>query len=282
MEKQKEYLLGICQQLSEYIDENGKDTVREGRFLDWPSSDNPEAVDAGVQALHILAVEDLGKIFDTLGKTEAAEKCRRDLERLRGYKTECSDSKQAAALMVLAGLKDAKTANTEILSINGAERMSTFLGYYILKARAMAGDYEGCVECIKEYWGGMLKLGATTFWEDFNIEWLKEAGRIDELLPEGKIDVHASYGGYCYKGHRHSFCHGWASAVTAWLSEFVLGVQIMELGCKQIKIEPHLGNLKWVEGSYPTPYGDIKISHQKKDDGKIESVIKAPEEVKIL
>lgn len=41
------------------------------------------------------------------------------------------------------------------------------MGYYILTARAMAGDYEGCLEAIREYWGGMLSLGATTFWEDF-------------------------------------------------------------------------------------------------------------------
>ncbi|MEJ7684339.1 MAG: hypothetical protein WKG06_42120 [Segetibacter sp.] len=27
----------------------------------------------------------------------------------------------------------------------------------------------------------MIKLGATTFWEDFNINWLPNASRIDEL-----------------------------------------------------------------------------------------------------
>lgn len=282
LERQKEYLKGVCERLSEFIDESGKDTVCEGRFLDWPSSDNSKAVDAGVQALHILACESLKKIFDALGEKEFSDKCSKDIKHLKKCKVECKDSKQAAALMVLAGMKEAQTVNEEVLSRNGAEGMSTFLGYYILKARALAGDYEGCLKCIKEYWGGMLSLGATTFWEDFNIAWMKDAGRIDELLTEGKKDVHAIYGGYCYKGHRHSLCHGWASAVTAWLSEYVLGVQIMEPGCKKIKIEPHLGNLKWVEGSYPTPYGEVEISHKRTTDGKIESTVKAPKEIEIL
>ena len=79
----------------------------------------------------------------------------------------------------------------------------------------------------------MLDLGATTFWEDFDIKWLDNAARIDELVPEGKVDVHRSYGDFCYKGFRHSFCHGWASGPTAWLSEHVLGISIVEPGCKR-------------------------------------------------
>ncbi len=42
----------------------------------------------------------------------------------------------------------------------------------------------------------MLDVGATTFWEDFNMEWLPDAGRIDELVPAGKKDIHGDYGAY--------------------------------------------------------------------------------------
>ena len=58
-----------------------------------------------------------------------------------------------------------------------------------------------------------------TFWEDFNIEWTKNAARIDELVPEGKVDVHQSYGDYCYKGFRHSLCHGWSAGVLQFIKE---------------------------------------------------------------
>jgi hypothetical protein len=160
--------------------------------------------------------------------------------------------------------------------------MSTFYGYYMLKARAQAGDYQGAIDNIREYWGSMLDLGATTFWEDFDIDWMKNAARIDEVVPAGKVDVHTSYGGYCYKELRHSFCHGWASGPTSWLTQYVLGVNVLEPGCKKIRIEPHLGDLKWVKGTFPTPYGVVKIEHKKMSDGTVRTEIDAPREVRVL
>ena len=97
-----------------------------------------------------------------------------------------------------------------------------------------------------------------------------------------KVDVHRTYGDYCYKGFRHSLCHGWASGPTAWLSRHVLGVQVLEPGCKKVRIEPHLGNLKWVEGTFPTPHGDIRIRHEIGADGRVKSDIQAPEGVEIV
>lgn len=281
IEKQKDYLAGILDQLSANIDEKGQDTVVEGRFLDWPSDGKKVIVDAGVQAIHYLATESLRKIFTLLDDRERVVQCEEDLKKLASYPVDYEDSKQAAALLVLAGLKDADEVNEKLLAKGGAKGMSTFMGYYILTARAMAGDYEGCLSCIREYWGGMLALGATTFWEDFDVEWMKNASRIDELPQEGKVDVHGTYGGYCYTGYRHSFCHGWASGATPWLSENVLGIKVLEPGCKKVKVEPHLGDLDYAKGSYPTPYGDIYVSHVKLEDGTIETKVKAPEGVEI-
>jgi hypothetical protein len=159
--------------------------------------------------------------------------------------------------------------------------MSTFYGYYVLQARALAGDYQGAMDCIRQYWGAMLDLGATTFWEDFDLDWTQNAGRIDELVPAGKKDIHGDFGNYCYKGFRHSLCHGWASGPTAWLSEHVLGVGVVESGCRVVRIEPHLGDLTWVEGTFPTPMGVIKVRHDKQADGTIRSDIQAPAGVRI-
>jgi len=281
LEKQREYLEGVAEQLSQYIDENGQDTVREGRFLDWPSEGKAKVVDAGVQAIHVWAVESLKKIFGILGDEKWVKKCEADLKKLRSYETDYEDSKQAAALLVINGMKDATEVNEKLLKQGGARGMSSFMGYYILTARAMAGDYQGCLECIREYWGGMLSLGATTFWEDFDVRWLENASRIDEFPEEGKVDVHGTYGDFCYVGYRHSFCHGWASGATPWLSENVLGIQVMEAGCRKVKIEPHLGDLEWAEGTYPTPYGTIRVEHRKMKDGSIDTRIDAPKEIEI-
>lgn len=57
----------------------------------------------------------------------------------------------------------------------------------------------------------MLDMGATTFWEDFDMDWMENAARIDQIVPAGKKDIHGDYGAYCYRGFRHSLCHGWAS-----------------------------------------------------------------------
>ncbi len=277
---QADYLKGLSDQLSEHIDSEGKDTVTQGRFLDWPSNDNPVVTDAGVQAIHYLAADSLEKLFKALGEKEYAERCAEDKKRLVRYETDYQEAKQAAALLVLAGLKDADKVNEELLRKNGAAGMSTFMGYYILAARAAAGDYTGCLESIREYWGGMLKLGATTFWEDFDVEWMKNAAPIDRLPEEGEVDVHKTYGRYCYQGYRHSFCHGWASGATAWMSEYVLGVKILEPGCKKVKITPHLGDLDWVEGTYPTPLGEIHIRAEKTAEGT-RVCINAPEGVTV-
>jgi len=86
----------------------------------------------------------------------------------------------------------------------------------------------------------MLDLGATTFWEDFNLEWTSNAARIDELVPAGKKDIHGDYGAYCYLGFRHSLCHGWASGPTAWLSQNVLGVKPLTPGCQRVRVAPQL------------------------------------------
>ena len=117
----------------------------------------------------------------------------------------------------------------------------------------------------------------------FHTDWLKEdVAPITELVPAGKKDIHGDFGAYCYQGFRHSLCHGWASGPTAWLSQHVLGVEIVEPGYKVVRINPNLGNLEWVEGAVPTPYGDIKISHRKDADGKVVSKVDAPSGVTVI
>jgi len=282
LREQQTYITTLLCHLMTLIDEKGKEKLDGNRFLDWPSSENRKGVDAGLQALMLMAMNAGAEMAQALGDATLASQCKDAAKKLARYVPEHNDSKQGAALMAIAGLMDAKKADREVLSVGGSKNYSTFYGYYMLEALAKAGNYQEALDRISEYWGAMLDLGATTFWEDFNIEWTKNAARIDELVPEGKIDVHSSYGDYCYKGFRHSLCHGWASGPTAWLSRYVLGVQVVEPGCKTVRIEPHLGNLKWVEGSFPTPYGDIRIRHEKGMDGRVKSDIQAPEGVKII
>lgn len=61
-----------------------------------------------------------------------------------------------------------------------------------------------------------------------------------------------------------------------------LGVQIVEPGAKVVRIVPHLGDLEWAEGTFPTPNGIIKIHHKKQKDGTIYSHIEAPAGTTVL
>jgi len=282
LKQQKSYLVALLHLLAAKIDENGKENLDGGRFLDWPSSENKEAVHAGLQSMMVMTFQAGAELCLVLDDMKTAKLCNSSVEKLKKHIPSMAGSKQAAALLSLSGLITPEKANTELLARDGVHNMSTFYGYYMLKARAQAGDYQGAIDNIREYWGSMLDLGATTFWEDFDIDWMKNAARIDEVVPKGKIAVHRTYGGYCYKGLRHSFCHGWASGPTSWLTQYVLGVSVLEPGCKKINIEPHLGDLKWVKGTFPTPYGLVKIEHKKRADGTVKTDVEAPDEVKVL
>jgi alpha-L-rhamnosidase len=282
LRKQQTYLTGLLNQLTAYIGPNNEETLPEGRFLDWPSNENKPAIHAGLHALLILTLQGGADLCATLGDPITQHRCLDAVARLKKHVPDPNHSKQAAALMALAGLEDAGKLNRDVMAVDGSKRLSTFYGYYVLQARAKAGDYQGCLEAIRQYWGGMLDAGATTFWEDFDLDWLQNAGRIDELPPPGKKDIHGDYGGYCYVGYRHSLCHGWASGPTPWLTEHVLGIQILEPGCKAIRIEPHLADLQWAEGAFPTPQGVLKVRHEKQADGSIKTTVEAPTGIRIV
>lgn len=282
LQKHKEYILGLIDLISPQIDEEGKEHFTTSYFLDWPSSWNEEGVEAGYRALVVWAMQDAEKMCRILGEPEHAQKAGGCIERLNRYVKDHNNLKQAAALMAISGILDPVKACKDVVSKDGAKGFSTFYGYYMLQAQALAGQYQTAIDVIRQYWGGMLDMGATTFWEDFDLEWTKNAARLDELTPPGKKDIHGDFGAHCYPGYRHSFCHGWASGPTAWMSEHILGVKVIEPGCKVIKIEPHLGDLEWVEGTFPTPFGVVKIKHTQRSDGSITSQVDAPRGVKII
>lgn len=282
LNKHKDYIVGLIDQISSGIDDNGIETLGGFRFLDWPSTPNKEGVEAGYRALLIWALKDAIKLCEILDEKESMVKCEAAIKKLNKNVMHHNNLKQAAALMVVAGILDPVKASNDVVGVNGAADFSTFYGLYMLDALSLANKHNDALDIIDAYWGGMLDMGATTFWEDFNVEWIENSARIDEFTPEGMNDIHGSFGAYCYPSYRHSLCHGWASGVTAWLSENVLGVTVVEAGCKTIKIEPHLGDLEWVEGSFPTPMGVVKIKHTKMKNGKIKTEVDAPDGVKVI
>jgi alpha-L-rhamnosidase len=253
--QQVPYLRALLAKLAALVGRDGRERIDGLRFLDWPNSSNQPGVTAGLQALLVLTLDAGARLARELGDPATARRCTAAATRARRVVPDPNASKSAAALQVLAGQRDARQAARRLLLPGGAQGVSTFYGYYVLNALGHAGETIAALDLIRTYWGAMLDRGATTFWEDFDLAWLKGSGRIDELPRPGQKDLHGDYGAYCYEGFRHSLCHGWASGPTAWLSEYVLGVRPLAPGCARVQLAPQLGDLKWAEGSYPTPHG---------------------------
>ncbi len=281
LRKHGDYIKGLVDLIDTKVDAEGNDELGGGRFLDWPSSPNEKGVHSGYRALIVWAMNDAAKLCRILGDEPQAKKAEAIAARLNKKIMPSNNLKQAEGLMAIAGLKSAEDAAKAILE-GGPKGFSTFYGYYMLQALAMDGKYAEALDIISKFWGGMLDLGATTFWEDFNLDWVDNVGRIDEFVPAGKKDIHGDFGAYCYPGFRHSFCHGWASGPTAWMSQHVLGIEPLEPGCRKVSVKPHLGNLEWAEGTYPTPMGNIYVKHVRQADGSVKSTIKAPKGVKVV
>jgi len=155
--------------------------------------------------------------------------------------------RHVAANALLAGFPDANERRQiwEVGFQNLGQRLTAtpFFSYFILDALASDKRHDEALEAIQKMWGGMNSLDATCYWENYNPKWP------DLYSPSMSWPT-------------MSFCHPWASGVTPWLSNEVLGIQPIEPGFAQYDVIPHLGDLDWVEGTMPTRYGPVSVSHR--------------------
>lgn len=280
LNSQKDYLVAMAENVLSTINPDGTHSITEGIFTEWNSHDTLWE-NAGFQAVFAMGIDAAAELLKILSVDDLAKRCETASNAMKKNVYPYEGNKQVAAMLSLTDMVDAKKISDEVIKPGGGAGLSTFWGYYTLQALEKSGDITASIEIIKEFWGKMLEMGATTFWESFNIDWTEGAARIDEIVPEGKKDIHGDFGEFCYQGFRHSLCHGWASGPTAYMSRAILGVRILEPGCKKIEINPQLGNLKWAKGRFPTPLGEITIEHNVVDcDVKTE--YSAPEGIEII
>jgi len=117
-----------------------------------------------------------------------------------------------------------------------------YMRFYELEALCAMGEQPYVLKEMKSYWGGMLDLGATSFWEEYN--------------PSKKGAEHyAMYG----REFGKSLCHAWGASPIYLLGRYYLGVKPTSPGYQTYLIEPALGGLQWMRGSVPTPGGDVLL-----------------------
>jgi hypothetical protein len=118
-----------------------------------------------------------------------------------------------------------------------------FNQYWILQALGNARRMEHAIASIKLCWGTPLKLGKGCFWEVSSPEWLRFM-RPGDVCPG-----------------LHSYCHPWASGVTAWLSHALGGIQPLLPGYQQVLAAPYVSPTHPdVHASISSPVGTIYVN----------------------
>ncbi len=136
-----------------------------------------------------------------------------------------------------------------VLLNDSIQKITTpYMRFYELEALCAMGEQTYVTQQMKDYWGGMLKLGATSFWEEYN--------------PTKKGAEHlAMYG----REFGKSLCHAWGASPIYLLGKYYIGVKPTSPGYAMYTVEPNLGGLQWIEGRVPTPNGAIAVHCSTKE-----------------
>ena len=121
-----------------------------------------------------------------------------------------------------------------------------YMRFFELSALCKLGQYDFVFDEIKRYWGGMLRRGATTFWETF-----------DEN--EQGAAAYAMYG----RKYGKSLCHAWGASPLYLLGRYFAGVGPLKAGYKTFEAEPALNAMEWFSAEIPTNGGTVRLRCSK-------------------
>ena len=207
LKKNYPYVEKLLVQLLDSVDENGEFNF-SNCFIDLDLHDSPYT-ECGVRALFYIALNSIEK--SQIVTQESLNIISILREKLDKKPILCGEERSVVALKYRAGKKLIK--DEENILIKQGLNQSTFMSYFVFDAVYSIFGKECAEKAIKDYFGKMLDLGATTFFETFSPEWAENSIRLDQMPVYGKKDFHGDYGRYCYKGYRMSLCHGWSSGV---------------------------------------------------------------------
>ena len=139
-------------------------------------------------------------------------------------------SQHANSLAILAGF-DAGGVSSKLLTDRDLAPASIYFKYYLHLALTKAGKGNDYLTWLDK-WKENIDMGLTTWAETSDIS----TSRSD--------------------------CHAWGSSPNIEFFRIVLGVDSDAPAFAQVKIEPHLGELKEVEGVVPHPQGEIQVQYK--------------------
>jgi len=293
----REYLQSVHErlvQLLNYMDTDVDeknlfaDTTHTWDFVDWSPDLNGNTAEArrGTQFEFYLAYRDAAFLLRQLGDTTNADHFEQRATLLKEasqkYLLDSSNNTfgsrwQINAAAVFTGVADpsqyapiwnnvlSSVANTKYTALV----MTPYYNYYIISAMAQTGHRPEALAWIRQYWGGMIAEGATSFWEAYYPSWPKN-------------NFHASLQADDGTGYFVSLAHGWSAGPTPWLMEQILGIQPTEGGFAKVTIRPDLAGLAWAKGAEPTPHGLLKVDLQASPTMQTAIDLPADEEATVL
>ncbi len=124
-----------------------------------------------------------------------------------------------------------------------------YFQFFELEALCRMGCLDRVLETVKSYWGGMLKMGAVTFWEEFD--------------PKKSLDDQYEMYGDPYG---KSLCHAWAASPIYLLARYFVGLRPTSTGGKTYAVD--LQNRYFTHLDCTFPMGE-KLVRIRWENGKL-------------
>ena len=121
-----------------------------------------------------------------------------------------------------------------------------YFEFFELDAMCQIGEFDYMTDMLHSYWGGMIRLGATTIWEEY--------------FPDREGAEHyAMYG----RPYGKSLCHAWGASPIYLLGKYALGVRPTSPAYATYEVRPNLMCFGSISGKVPTPNGVVEVSMDK-------------------
>ncbi len=227
-------------------------------FIDWADIDKTGAVCA-LQMLYAKALASMARVCALLGRNgshyDAASKDTLDkIDRFfwddekgayidsfeSGKRSVTRHANIFALLFDYASAEKARRIIQNVIKNDAVPPVTTpYFKFYELEALCRIGDIDYVMEEMRAYWGDMLDLGATSFWEEYK--------------PHLSGNDHfAMYG----DPYRKSLCHAWSASPIYIIGRYLMGVCPTSPGYATFTIQPHLPFSRNYEGTAPLGISD--------------------------
>lgn len=246
-------------------DKNGFIVKRPGDwiFIDWADMDKDGAL-SSEQMLFLNCLNVMARLSKLLKKdgrkyVREAKKLKENIDKFfwdeeKGAYINCFESGKRnvtrhpnifALLYDIASEDKKKTILEKVILSDSVPAITTpYFKFFEMDMLAKYGYLDKVMEEIKSYWGGMLSLGATTFWEEYD--------------PKKQGKEHLSmYGG----PYEKSLCHAWSASPIYLIGRYFLGIYPTKAGYETFNVEPKLSYFDSLKCEIPVKDGILYIDY---------------------